>query len=164
MVATSAVHCGGRALKSRLVADSSCADYLRHAERRLNEEASRVQHYLAVRTAPRIRAIVQARLVRAQMATLVAMEGSGLVQMLEAEQLADLRRMYTLFRCATATAAATAATNQSLAGSHHLWRWGNWLAAAMWRAGQSCCGKSWRATWRTSARSLCRTLKSRRTR
>ena len=76
----------------------SCADYLKKVETRLEEEATRVSHYLYKSTGPKIRRKVQDTMILAHMEALVGMEQSGLVAMLRDDRLDDLSRMYRLFR------------------------------------------------------------------
>jgi cullin 3 len=80
------------------IASDGCADYLRHASTRLEDEAARVERYLDARTGPKLRKRVQGALIGAHMGTLLEMEGTGLVAMLRGSHTADLRRMYSLFR------------------------------------------------------------------
>eukprot|EP00850_Spirogloea_muscicola_P000165 SM000001S04567 [mRNA] locus=s1:981996:985237:- [translate_table: standard] len=75
-----------------------CADYLKRAEARLNEEIDRVSHYLDVKTEPKITAVVEAEMIGNHKRLLVEMANSGLVSMLLDDKTDDLARMYTLFR------------------------------------------------------------------
>ncbi|XP_057777170.1 cullin-3A-like [Salvia miltiorrhiza] len=75
-----------------------CADYLKKAERRLNEEIDRVSHYLDAKTEPKITNVVEKEMIANHMLRLVHMENSGLVKMLLDDKSEDLARMYNLFR------------------------------------------------------------------
>ncbi|GAV72337.1 Cullin domain-containing protein/Cullin_Nedd8 domain-containing protein [Cephalotus follicularis] len=75
-----------------------CGEYLRKAERRLNEEMERVSHYLDPRSEAKITNVVEKEMIESHMQRLVHMENSGLVNMLVDDKYEDLKRMYCLFR------------------------------------------------------------------
>ncbi|PIA57439.1 hypothetical protein AQUCO_00600278v1 [Aquilegia coerulea] len=75
-----------------------CGDYLKKAERRLNEEMERVSHYLDARSEVKITNVVEKEMIANHMQRLVHMENSGLVNMLVDDKYEDLGRMYNLFR------------------------------------------------------------------
>ncbi|XP_021746484.1 cullin-3A [Chenopodium quinoa] len=75
-----------------------CGDYLKKAERRLNEEIERVSHYLDVRSEAKITKVVEREMIANHMPRLVHMDNSGLVNMLLDDKYEDLGRMYNLFR------------------------------------------------------------------
>jgi cullin 3 len=75
-----------------------CGNYLKKAERRLNEEMERVSHYLDAGSEPKITSVVEKEMIANHMHRLVHMENSGLVNMLIDDKYEDLGRMYTLFR------------------------------------------------------------------
>ncbi|XP_015895103.1 cullin-3A [Ziziphus jujuba] len=75
-----------------------CGDYLKKAERRLNEELERVTHYLDVKSEAKITNVVEKEMIANHMLRLVHMENSGLVNMLLDDKYEDLGRMYNLFR------------------------------------------------------------------
>lgn len=75
-----------------------CGDYLKKAERRLNEEMERVSHYLDARSEAKITNVVEKEMIANHMQRLVHMENSGLVNMLVDDKYEDLGRMYNLFR------------------------------------------------------------------
>eukprot|EP00250_Pteridium_aquilinum_P010939 c19729_g1_i1 orf=85-2289(-) len=75
-----------------------CGDYLKKAERRLNEEIERVSHYLDAKSEAKITAVVEKEMIANHMNRLVEMENSGLVYMLIDDRYEDLGRMYSLFR------------------------------------------------------------------
>ncbi|KAK4280998.1 hypothetical protein QN277_012548 [Acacia crassicarpa] len=74
-----------------------CGDYLKKAERRLNEEIERVSHYLDSSTESKITNVVEKEMIESHMQTLVHFENSGLVNMLVDDKYEDLGRMYNLF-------------------------------------------------------------------
>ncbi|KAL2904506.1 Cullin-3A [Bienertia sinuspersici] len=75
-----------------------CGDYLKKAERRLNEEIERVSHYLDLRSEFKITKVVEREMIANHMPRLVHMDNSGLVNMLLDDKYEDLGRMYNLFR------------------------------------------------------------------
>ncbi|KAF5196749.1 Cullin-3b [Thalictrum thalictroides] len=75
-----------------------CGDYLKKAERRLNEEMERVSHYLDTKSEVKITNVVEKEMIANHMQRLVHMENSGLVNMLVDDKYEDLGRMYNLFR------------------------------------------------------------------
>ena len=75
-----------------------CGDYLKKAERRLNEEMERVSHYLDARSLEKITNVVEKEMIENHMHRLVHMENSGLVNMLVNDKYDDLGRKYNLFR------------------------------------------------------------------
>ncbi|KAF8399458.1 hypothetical protein HHK36_015323 [Tetracentron sinense] len=75
-----------------------CGDYLKKAERRLNEEMERVTHYLDAKSEAKITNVVEKEMIANHMQRLVHMEKSGLVNMLIDDKYEDLGRMYSLFR------------------------------------------------------------------
>ncbi|KAG6556425.1 hypothetical protein Mapa_002368 [Marchantia paleacea] len=85
----------------QFIETSDCADYLRKAERRLNEEIERVTHYLDPKSEVKITAVVEKEMIGNHMKLLVEMENSGLVSMLIDDKYDDLARMYNLFRRVT---------------------------------------------------------------
>ncbi|KAL0336350.1 UNVERIFIED_CONTAM: Cullin-3A [Sesamum radiatum] len=87
-----------RAESQEFIECSDCADYLKKAERRLNEEIERVSHYLDAKTEAKITNVVEKEMIANHMTRLVHMENSGLVKMLGDDKSEDLARMYNLFR------------------------------------------------------------------
>ncbi|GKA16336.1 cullin-3A-like protein isoform X2 [Tanacetum coccineum] len=85
--------------ESQLFIEScDCGNYLKKAEKRLNEEIERVAHYLDARSEVKITNVVEKEMIESQMTRLVQMENSGLVNMLVDDKYDDLGRMYNLFR------------------------------------------------------------------
>ncbi|KAF5741594.1 cullin-3A [Tripterygium wilfordii] len=75
-----------------------CGEYLKKAERRLNEEMDRVTHYLDAKSEVEITNVVEKEMIANHMLRLVHMENSGLVNMLLDDKYEDMGRMYNLFR------------------------------------------------------------------
>lgn len=75
-----------------------CGNYLRKAEKRLNEEIERVSQYLDSKSEVKITAVVEREMIASHMNRLVEMENSGLVSMLIDDRYDDLGRMYSLFK------------------------------------------------------------------
>lgn len=82
----------------KLIESCDCGDYLKKAERRLNEEMERVSHYLDSSSESEITSVVDKQMIEKHIHTLVHMENSGLVNMLMDDKYDDLERMYNLFR------------------------------------------------------------------
>jgi len=82
----------------QFIETSDCADYLRKAEKRLNEEIDRITHYLDPKSEPKITSVVEREVIGNRMKLLVEMDNSGLVSMLVDDKYEDLGRMYNLFR------------------------------------------------------------------
>lgn len=66
-------------------------------ERRLAEEADRTAHYLSSFTHPPLQDLLVDHLLTPHLQSILDMPGSGLVTMLDADRVQDLRRLYTLF-------------------------------------------------------------------
>lgn len=87
-----------RAESQEFIECCDCGDYLRKAERRLNEEIERVTQYLDAKSEVKITNVVEREMIASHMLRLVHMENSGLVNMLIDDKYDDLGRMYNLFR------------------------------------------------------------------
>eukprot|EP00246_Nothoceros_aenigmaticus_P013947 TRINITY_DN5071_c0_g1_i1.p1 TRINITY_DN5071_c0_g1~~TRINITY_DN5071_c0_g1_i1.p1 ORF type:complete len:736 (-),score=193.26 TRINITY_DN5071_c0_g1_i1:582-2789(-) len=87
-----------RSESQQYIQTSDCADYLKKAEKRLNEEIERVTHYLDPKSEAKITAVVEREMIGNHMKLLVEMENSGLVSMLMDDKFDDLARMYNLFK------------------------------------------------------------------
>ena len=82
----------------RFLATSDCPEYLKKAERRLQEEVSRCAAYLDPSSEAKITAVVDREMIREHMMTLVGMD-SGFVSMMRDDvKYDDLARMYNLFK------------------------------------------------------------------
>ncbi|GJP50323.1 hypothetical protein CLOM_g9454 [Closterium sp. NIES-68] len=82
----------------RYLGTCDCADYLKVAERRLEEEGERVVQYLDARTEGKVTAVVEREMVGNHLRLLVDMENSGLVPMLVNDKYEDIARMYRLLK------------------------------------------------------------------
>ncbi|XP_058096538.1 cullin-3A-like [Magnolia sinica] len=87
-----------RSESQQFIVHCDCGEYLKKAERRLNEEMERVTHYLDARSEAKITNVVEKEMIAEHMQRLVHMENSGLVSMLVDDKYDDLGRMYNLFR------------------------------------------------------------------
>ncbi|KAK4477614.1 hypothetical protein RD792_016852 [Penstemon davidsonii] len=87
-----------RAESQQCIEHFNCGEYLKKAEKRLNEEIERVSNYLDVKTEAKIVSLVEKEMIESHIERLVHMENSGLVSMImDDDKLEDLSRMYTLF-------------------------------------------------------------------
>jgi cullin 3 len=85
-----------RAESLEFLSQNTSGDYVAKAEVRLAEEHARVRHYLHASTEPKLRRVVEMELITTHARSLVEMEGSGVVAMVEAGRTADLGRLYDL--------------------------------------------------------------------
>ncbi|KAJ1423621.1 Winged helix-like DNA-binding domain superfamily [Sesbania bispinosa] len=74
-----------------------CGDYLKKAEKHLNEEMGRVSHYLDVISQRRIASVVVEEMIANHSSRLIHMENYGLVNMILNDKYEDIGRMYDLF-------------------------------------------------------------------
>jgi hypothetical protein len=86
-----------RAESQKFIECCDCGDYLKKAERFLNEEMDRLNHYLDPRTEKKITNVMEKEMIENHMLGLIHMENSGLVNMLFDGKYEDLNRMYNLF-------------------------------------------------------------------
>lgn len=85
--------------KSQLwIASDSTPEYLKKAERVLEEESDRVHKYLHQSTKEKLLDVCQAELLAKHEETLLNKEGSGCRVLLQNEKQDDLQRMFQLFR------------------------------------------------------------------
>lgn len=87
-----------KAESQKIIECCDCAEYLKRAEKRLNEEIERVSHYLDAKSEDKITSVMEREMIANHMLRLVHMENSGLVNMLLDDKYEDLKRMYGLFR------------------------------------------------------------------
>lgn len=87
-----------RVESQQFIESCDCGQYLKKAEKRLNEEIERVSHYLDPGSEAKITAVVEREMVESHMHRLVHMENSGLVNLIVDDKYDDLGRMYNLFR------------------------------------------------------------------
>ncbi|CAG0912766.1 unnamed protein product [Notodromas monacha] len=81
----------------KFLAENSASVYIRKVEGRILEEAERAKHYLDESTEVQIVRVVEDELIKKHMKTIVEMENSGVVHMLQHDKTADLACMYKLF-------------------------------------------------------------------
>ncbi|KAI8527463.1 hypothetical protein RHMOL_Rhmol12G0077400 [Rhododendron molle] len=87
-----------RGESQQFIESCDSGDFLKKAERRLNEEIERVTHYLDAKSEAKITNVVETEMIKCHMQTLVHMDNSGLVNMIVDDKYDDLGRMYSLFR------------------------------------------------------------------
>ncbi|RAL40877.1 unnamed protein product [Cuscuta campestris] len=87
-----------RVESQQFIESCDCGQYLKKAEKRLNEEIERVSHYLDPGSESKITAVVEREMVESHMHRLVHMENSGLVNLIVDDKYDDLGRMYNLFK------------------------------------------------------------------
>ncbi|XP_077371254.1 cullin-3-B-like isoform X2 [Festucalex cinctus] len=81
----------------RFLAENSTSIYIKRVEARINEEIERVKHCLDKSTEDSIVKVVERELITNHMKTIVEMENSGMVHMLQNRITEDLLCMYKLF-------------------------------------------------------------------
>lgn len=86
-----------RAEAERLLDNNDAAQYLRHVEKRFNEEETRVAVYLSSATDRPLSKLLEKCLLSRHLSTILNMSGSGVVTMLDDDRVEDLARMYRLF-------------------------------------------------------------------
>lgn len=80
----------------KLLRESDASSWLRHTQRRLNEEQDRCETTISILTSDKIARVVQTDLFMARMDDFLAMEGSGLKVMIDNDRLEDLTILYQL--------------------------------------------------------------------
>ncbi|XP_041357096.1 cullin-3-like [Gigantopelta aegis] len=81
----------------KFLGENSASVYIKKVEARINEEAERAKHYLDKSTEDPIVKVLEDELICKHMKTIVEMENSGVVHMLENNKTDDLACMYKLF-------------------------------------------------------------------
>ncbi|KAK7484868.1 hypothetical protein BaRGS_00023911 [Batillaria attramentaria] len=81
----------------KFLAENSASVYIKKVEARINEEAERATHYLDKSTEEPVVRVLEEELISKHMKTIVEMENSGVVHMLENNKTDDLACMYKLF-------------------------------------------------------------------
>lgn len=81
----------------KFLAENSASVYIKKVEARINEEAERATHYLDKTTEEPVVKVLEDELICKHMKTIVEMENSGVVHMLENNKTDDLACMYKLF-------------------------------------------------------------------
>ncbi|KAK3694354.1 Cullin [Podospora appendiculata] len=80
----------------RLLRESNASTWLRHAQRRLNEEQDRCDTTLSISTADKIAKVVETELVSAKLDEFLALDGTGLKSMIDNDRIDDLTILYSL--------------------------------------------------------------------
>lgn len=80
----------------RLLREGDTGTWLRHCQRRLNEEADRCDTTIELETLPKLHAVIDQQLIKTNLADFLAMEGSGLRWMIDNDRLDDLSVLYKL--------------------------------------------------------------------
>lgn len=90
----------------KLVQEANCSTWLRHAQRRLNEERERCGTAVSHMTTDKIANVVEQELISAKLDVFLAMEGSGLKPMIDNDRLDDLSILYQLISRVDSTKSA----------------------------------------------------------
>ncbi|KAL9125220.1 MAG: hypothetical protein Q9217_005538 [Psora testacea] len=81
---------------SSLLLDADAGTFCRHARSRANEEQDRCRSTLSPLTSPKIKAVVEAELIRKHLGEVIALENSGVRYMLDNDRLNELEMIYDL--------------------------------------------------------------------
>ena len=79
-----------------LLLDADAGTFCRHAKKRANEEQDRCRSTLSPLTSPKIKAVVEAELIRKHIGEVIALETSGVRYMLDNDRLDELEMIYDL--------------------------------------------------------------------
>ena len=79
-----------------LLLDADAGTFCRHARKRADEEQDRCRSTLSPLTSPKIKAVVEAELIRKHLRDVIALENSGVRYMLDNDRLTELEMMYDL--------------------------------------------------------------------
>ncbi|KAI5466260.1 Cullin [Mariannaea sp. PMI_226] len=80
----------------RLLRESDAGTWLRHTQKRLNEEIDRCGTTIELETGPKVSHTIENELIIAHLSDFLAMEGSGLKWMIDNDKLTDLSILYRL--------------------------------------------------------------------
>lgn len=80
----------------RLLRDSDAGAWLRHTERRLNEEADRCGTTIELETLPKVHRVIEEQLIKKHLDDFLNLEGSGLKWMIDNDKIEDLSIIYRL--------------------------------------------------------------------
>ncbi|KXX80810.1 Cullin-3-B [Madurella mycetomatis] len=80
----------------KLLRESNASTWLRHTQRRLNEERDRCNTSLSILTTDKITHVVEQELIVARLDDFLAMEGSGMKSMIDNDRHEDLSILYQL--------------------------------------------------------------------
>ncbi|VDN45816.1 unnamed protein product [Gongylonema pulchrum] len=87
-----------RAKSQSFLAENSASIYVKKVEECLMEESTRAKVYLDKGTEQKILEVLDEELINKHMLTIVEMENSGVVHMLNNDRVQDLRRLYMLLK------------------------------------------------------------------
>ncbi|KAK3329810.1 Cullin [Apodospora peruviana] len=80
----------------KLIRESDAGTWLRHTQRRLDEEQNRCETTISTWTSDKIAKVVQSELFMAKLDDFLSMEGSGLKTMIDNDRVEDLSILYQL--------------------------------------------------------------------
>ena len=80
----------------RLLQESDASSWLRHTERRLNEEVDRCGTTIEIETLPKVSQVIEEELIKKHLGDFLALEGSGLKWMIDNDKTDDLSILYRL--------------------------------------------------------------------
>lgn len=80
----------------RLLRESDASAWLRHTQRRLNEEVDRCGTTIELETLPKVSQVIEKQLITGRLADFLALEGSGLRWMVDNDKMDDLAILYRL--------------------------------------------------------------------
>jgi cullin 3 len=80
----------------RLLRESDASTWLRHTQRRLDEEVDRCGRMIELETLPKVSEVIEKQLIIDHLSDFLAIEGSGLRWMIDNDKLEDLSILYRL--------------------------------------------------------------------
>ncbi|KAI9171260.1 Cullin-3-B [Paramyrothecium foliicola] len=80
----------------RLLRESDASTWLRHTQRRLDEEVDRCGRMIELETLPKVSDVIEKQLITSHLSEFLAIEGSGLKWMIDNDKLEDLSILYKL--------------------------------------------------------------------
>lgn len=80
----------------KLLRDSDAGTWLRHTDKRLNEEVDRCKTTIESETSPKVAKTIEEQLIVAHLSEFMALEGSGLKWMIDNDKVEDLSILYRL--------------------------------------------------------------------
>ncbi|KAK2591251.1 hypothetical protein QQS21_011059 [Conoideocrella luteorostrata] len=80
----------------RLLREADASAWLRHTQRRLNEESDRCETMIELETLSKVHSVVDQQLIALHLSEFLTMEGSGLKWMIDNDKIADLSILYKL--------------------------------------------------------------------
>ncbi|MFH4981104.1 hypothetical protein AB6A40_007813 [Gnathostoma spinigerum] len=87
-----------RAESQKFLSENSASVYVKKVEESIMEESNRAKLYLSKETEEKILKVLEEELIEKHMLTIVEMENSGVVHMLNNDRVDDLHRLYKLLR------------------------------------------------------------------